>query len=92
MLGEALFPVKKGKSVSTEVQAKRDELQKVRLYDLRHTCATLALAQGVNVKVISERLGHASIVITLDTYAHVLPNMQKEATDILSKALYGAKN
>lgn len=51
----------------------------VRLYDLRHTCATLLLGAGVNPKVVSERLGHASITLTLDTYSHVLPTMQEEA-------------
>ncbi len=49
--------------------------------------ATLALASGVNIKVVSERLGHNSIQITLDTYAHVLPDMQDEAADALDAAL-----
>lgn len=51
----------------------------VRFHDLRHTHATIALQAGVNVKVLQERLGHGSIKITLDTYGHVLPNMQAEA-------------
>ena len=55
---------------------KRAKVPAVRLYDLRHTAATLLLAAGVNIKVVSERLGHASIQITLDHYAHVLPGMQ----------------
>ena len=59
------------------------------LYSLRHTCATLLLASGENPKVVSERLGHASIKMTLDTYSHVLPNMQKAATDRLGQLLYG---
>jgi integrase len=59
----------------------------IRLYDLRHTCATLLLAAGENPKVVSERLGHASIVLTLDTYSHVLPTMQKSATERLEKLL-----
>jgi len=54
-------------------------LPEIRLYDLRHTAATLALAAGVPVKVISEQLGHASATLTLDTYSHVLPHMQEEA-------------
>lgn len=61
----------------------------VRLYDLRHTCATLMLAAGVNPKVASERLGHASVVITLDTYSHVLPTMQADATEKIAGVLYG---
>ena len=48
-------------------------------HDLRHTCATLLLGEGVNVKVVSEMLGHASITITLNTYSHVLPDMQESA-------------
>jgi integrase len=54
-------------------------LPRVRLYDLRHTAATLALAVGVPPKVVSEQLGHASVAFTLDTYTHVLPHMQDEA-------------
>jgi len=54
-------------------------LPRIRLHDLRHTAATLALGAGVHPKVISERLGHSSIAITLDTYSHVLPSMQEDA-------------
>ena len=46
-----------------------------RMYDLRHICATLLVLQGVNAKVVQERLGHASITLTLDRYSHVLPDM-----------------
>jgi integrase len=60
---------------------------RIRFHDMRHTHATLLLAAGENVKVVSERLGHASIKITLDTYAHVLPSMQKGAADKLQKLL-----
>ena len=48
-------------------------------HDLRHTHATLLLKQGVNIKVISERLGHSKIQLTLDVYSHVLPDMQETA-------------
>ena len=51
----------------------------VRLYDLRHTSASLLLAEGEHIKVVSERLGHANVAITLDIYAHVLPGMQEGA-------------
>ena len=54
-------------------------LPKIRLHDLRHTHATIALRAGVQVKVISERLGHESPAFTLKQYAHVLPGMQAEA-------------
>lgn len=63
--------------------------QAFRLYDLRHSCATLLLVAGENPKVVSERLGHASIVLTLDTYSHVLPTMQEAATQKLEKLLFG---
>ena len=60
-----------------------------RLYDLRHTHASHLLASGENVKVVSERLGHASVTLTLDTYSHVLPGMQEQTADRLD-AMYGA--
>ena len=60
-----------------------------RLYDLRHTCATLMLLEGIAAKVVSERLGHSGITLTLDTYSHVLPSMQKEATSKLAARLFG---
>ncbi|HKO45153.1 MAG TPA: site-specific integrase [Pyrinomonadaceae bacterium] len=58
-------------------------------YSLRHTCATLLLLAGENPKVVSERLGHSSVVMTLDTYSHVLPCMQQAATEKLEKMLFG---
>lgn len=60
----------------------------VTLYTLRHTCATLLLLAGENAKVISERLGHSSIVMTLDIYSHVLPSMQQAATEKLERMLF----
>ena len=68
---------------------KKANLPDIRLYDLRHTTATLLLSAGENPKVVSERLGHASITLTLDTYSHVLPTMQKEAANKLESMLYG---
>jgi integrase len=59
--------------------AKQAGLPRIRLHDLRHTYATLALGAGVHPKVISERLGHASIAITLDCYSHCLPTISEEA-------------
>jgi integrase len=58
---------------------KRAGLPFIRLYDLRHTCATLLLLSGENPKVVSERLGHASVVLTLDVYSHVMEGMQEQA-------------
>lgn len=60
----------------------------IRLYDLRHTTATLLLQAGINPKIVSERLGHSTITLTLDVYSHVLPNMQKDATDQLEQMIF----
>ena len=54
-------------------------LQGTRLHDMRHAHATLMLRQGVHPKIVSERLGHSSVNITLDTYSHVLPGLQEAA-------------
>jgi integrase len=51
----------------------------VRFHDLRHSHATHLLRAGVHPKIVSERLGHSSVLITLDTYSHVLPDMQERA-------------
>jgi integrase len=59
----------------------------VRLYDLRHTAATLGIAAGVSVKVISDQLGHASISFTLERYSHVLPSIQDEAAAKVERLL-----
>ncbi len=66
------------------------KLPRIRLYDLRHSCATLLLIAEENPKVVSERLGHSTIVLTLDTYSHVLPTMQQGATARLEKLLYSS--
>jgi hypothetical protein len=55
------------------------KLPHLRIHDLRHTSATLLLEQGVHPKIVQERLGHSQISMTLDTYSHVLPSMQKAA-------------
>ena len=64
-------------------------LKDIRIHDLRHTHATLMLQAGVNPKVVSERLGHASISITLDIYSHVLPGMQEAAVEKFDKLFEG---
>lgn len=66
---------------------KRAGVPRIRLHDLRHTHATLLLRQGVHPKVVSERLGHASVKITLDIYSHVLPDTQEEAVRATERAL-----
>jgi integrase len=55
----------------------------IRFHDLRHTHATMLLEQDVHPKIVSERLGHASVAITLDTYSHVLPSMQRAVAERL---------
>ncbi|WP_206093763.1 site-specific integrase [Paludifilum halophilum] len=67
---------------------KRINLPHIRFHDLRHTHATLLLQQGEHPKVVSERLGHSTIAITMDTYSHVMPNMQKEAAQKLDDFLF----
>lgn len=62
-------------------------LPMVRLHDLRHTHATLLLSRGIPAKLVQERLGHSSIVMTLDLYSHVTPEMQRLAADSMSGLL-----
>ncbi|PJZ18294.1 site-specific integrase, partial [Bacillus cereus] len=64
-------------------------VKEIKFHDLRHTHATLLLKQGVNPKIISERLGHTDISMTLSVYSHVLPNMQEEAVKNFSKSIFG---
>ena len=70
--------------------AKAAGLPRIRFHDLRHTHATLALAAGVHPKVVSERLGHASITITLDTYSHAIPAMQETAASLVASLVFDA--
>jgi integrase len=61
----------------------------IRLHDLRHTHATLALAAGVHPKVVQERLGHANIAITLDTYSHAVPALEEQAAVTVARLVFG---
>ncbi len=61
--------------------------QTTRFHDLRHTCATLLLRQGVNPKFVQELLGHADISLTLNVYSHVLLDMGDAAADAIDGAL-----
>jgi len=67
---------------------KQSMLPKIRLHDLRHTHATLALQAGIHPKVVSERLGHATISITLDTYSHAIPALQEEAAALIAGLVF----
>lgn len=64
------------------------DVPKIRFHDLRHTHASLMLLQGVHPKVVSERLGHANIGITLDTYSHVMPGLQEKAAAKFADELF----
>lgn len=63
------------------------ELPPMRFHDLRHTCATLLLVQGTDPRTIMETLGHSQIALTLNTYSHVLPSLQRDAADRMNRLL-----
>jgi integrase len=65
------------------------KLPKIRLHDLRHTHATLGLAAGVPAKVMSERLGHATVAFTLDIYVHAVPQLDADAADQVAGLIFG---
>ncbi len=60
----------------------------VRLYDLRHTAATLLIAEGEDARTVADRLGHAQVSLTLGTYTHVRPDMQRRAAERLERVLF----
>ena len=68
--------------------AKRIGREDIRLHDARHSHASLLLKQGIHPKIVQERLGHASIQITLDTYSHVAPGLQEAAAARFDEALF----
>jgi integrase len=63
---------------------------RIRFHDLRHTHASLLLAQGVHPKIVSERLGHATVGITLDIYTHIFPNLQQKTAKEFGNFLFGS--
>ena len=62
-------------------------LPDIRFHDLRHTCATIRFKMGQHPKHVQELLGHATITLTLDTYSHVLPDMEDGIQDAIDEAL-----
>jgi integrase len=74
------------------IAAERAGLPRITFHGLRHSHATQLLANGTHMKVAAERLGHASIGITMDLYSHVLPGMQEEAATGVDNALRAALN
>ena len=90
-----VFTVENGATLDPESVSRyfRQAVQKsllpqIRLHDLRHTHATLALQAGIHPKVVSERLGHATVSITLDTYSHAIPAMQEEAAALIAQLVF----
>ena len=86
--GEAWHPEVVSRFFRSAVKVSR--LPEIRLHDLRHTHATLALRAGIHPKVVSERLGHATVSITLDTYSHAIPAMQEEAAALIAGLVFDA--
>ena len=87
--GAALDP----ESVSRHFRraVKKSMLPQIRRHDLRHTHATLALQAGIHPKVVSERLGHATVSITLDTYSPAVPAMHEEAAQRIAELVFAGK-
>jgi integrase len=85
--GRPLHPREVTRAFSRHVLA--SGLPIIRLHDLRHTHATLALTAGVHPKVVQERLGHANIAITLDTYSHAVPALEEQAAATVARLVFG---
>ena len=66
------------------------DLPRIRFHDLRHSHATAMLARNIHPKIVSERLGHSRVALTLDTYSHVIPGMQEEAAAAIDAAFSAA--
>jgi integrase len=75
--------------VAARKQLGADRLSPLRLHDLRHTHATLLLRAGVHREIVSERLGHAKVSITLDVSSHAVPTLHREAASKLASLVYG---
>jgi integrase len=84
-LGVPVNPNSVSKRFDTIVR--KSGLPRIRLHDLRHTYATVALKAGVHPKVVSERLGHATVGITLDLYSHVTPSIARDAADVVASKI-----
>jgi integrase len=85
VLGRPMRP--EGVSAAFQKAREAASLPRVRFHDLRHSAATLMLAEGVPLAVISEWLGHAGIAITAQHYAAVVPELRRDAADALDRAL-----
>ena len=95
-LEDLVFTSRTGKPIlprnvnrALEAVLRRAGLPRLRFHDLRHSHATLLLKEGVNPRVVQERLGHSTVSLTLQVYSHVLPDLQAEAAEKLDRALFG---
>jgi integrase len=66
---------------------RKAKLPTMRFHDLRHSCASLLLAEGISPRVVMETLGHSRIAVTMDTYTHVMPALQQDAADAMDRSL-----
>jgi integrase len=85
--GKLIHPERVSKAFRAAV--KKNGLPQIHLHDLRHTHATLALEAGVHPKVVSDRLGHSTVAITLDIYSHVIPALSEEAAATVAAMVMG---
>ncbi len=85
--GELVHPEAFGRAFKRLI--KESGVPVIRFHDCRHTSASLALQAGVNILVVSKRLGHASVSFTLDTYGHEMPGQQRDAADRVAEIVYG---
>ena len=72
------------------VSVRDTDLPRIRFHDLRHTHATLALQAGVHPKIVSERLGHGDVGVTLNVYSHTIPALEEEAAARVAALVFGA--
>jgi integrase len=95
--GDLIFPSEKGTPLDGrnmvrryfEPALRKAGLPRIRFHDLRHSFASLLIAEGAHPKLISEQLGHASVQITLDRYGHLIDQSYGDASDRLEAALFG---
>lgn len=85
--GNALHPERESKSFASAV--KESKMPRLTIHGLRHTHATLLLRAGVHPKVVSERLGHSTISLTMDTYSHAIPAMDADAASRMAALVHG---
>lgn len=80
-----------GRSVKTllDVHKKAAKLPRIRFHDLRHSSASLLLSQHIPARVVMERLGHSTITLTMNTYSHVIAELNQEAADAMDRVLGG---